>query len=85
MEERLCCWALAMQKYNFSIKHHKGSLNTNADALSRLAPESVDSSCALTATTHQFSDVTVTQQTDTITSTLIKAYLHSDPPLRETN
>ena len=36
MEGMLCRWALAMQEYDFQIVHRKGSLNTNADALSRL-------------------------------------------------
>ena len=49
MEGMLCCWALAMQEYDFTIVHRKGSANTNADALSRLSPPS----CALTvALTH---------------------------------
>ena len=41
----LCRWALVMQEYDFSIIRHNSFLNTNADALPRLALESVDSSC----------------------------------------
>ena len=40
MEGLLCRWALAMQEYDFTIKHRKGHLNANADALSqRVHPE----------------------------------------------
>lgn len=35
MEGLLCRWALAIQEYSFSIQYRKGSLHTNADALSR--------------------------------------------------
>ena len=35
MESIVCRWALVMQEYSFSIEYRKGSLNSNADALSR--------------------------------------------------
>ena len=35
MEGLLCRWALAVQEYSFQIVYRKGSLNVNADALSR--------------------------------------------------
>ena len=44
MQGLLCQWALAMQEYNFDIVYRKGSLNGNADALSR----ATTSPCALT-------------------------------------
>ena len=33
---RLCRWSLALQPFNFVVKHRKGSENKNADALSRM-------------------------------------------------
>ena len=36
---RLARWALLLQQFTFSIIYKKGSLHTNADALSRLFPE----------------------------------------------
>ena len=36
MEGLLCRWALAMEEYNFEIMYRKGTLNTNADALSQI-------------------------------------------------
>jgi len=38
LEGMLCRWALAMQEYDFTIVHRKGSVNTNADALSWVPP-----------------------------------------------
>ena len=35
IEGMLCRWALAMQEYSFYIEYRRGSLNSNADALSR--------------------------------------------------
>ena len=32
---RLTCWALAVQPYQFDIVHRRGTLNGNADGLSR--------------------------------------------------
>ena len=34
MEGMVCHWALSIQEFNFDIAYRKGSLNTNADALS---------------------------------------------------
>ena len=38
---RLVRWALALSKFNFEIRHRRGTLNQNADGLSRLACESM--------------------------------------------
>lgn len=52
MEGMLCRWALAMQEFTFDISYRNGSLNGNADALSRRAtgrnPE-VEDTTAITA------------------------------------
>ena len=34
MEGKPCCLALQLQEFEFQIRYHKGSHNTNADALS---------------------------------------------------
>ena len=34
---RLTCWSLALQPYNFVVRHQPGKDNGNADALSRIA------------------------------------------------
>ena len=39
---RLTRWSLSLQPYNFSVTHRKGSVNGNADALSRCAPSELD-------------------------------------------
>ena len=36
--QRLTCWSLSLQLYSFVVKHRKGQMNKNADALSRCAP-----------------------------------------------
>ena len=46
MEGLLCRWALAIQENDFHIAYRKGSLNSNADALSRRDTQS--GHCALT-------------------------------------
>jgi len=35
---RLARWSLALQPYQFVVEHQAGTLNGNADALSRVAP-----------------------------------------------
>ena len=71
MEGMLCRWALAIQEYDFSIMYRKGSLNNNADALSRLN----HSPCAITLTTPQFSasELCSAQLADTCTSKVLQA------------
>ena len=48
MEGLLSWWALAIQEYDFVIQYRKGTLNGNADALSR--SETAASQCAATIT-----------------------------------
>ena len=75
MEGMLCLWALAMQEYDFQIVHCKESLNTNADALSRLHT----SPCAVTLAIPDYypSDIQTAQQQDTTISKVLQAKLHS--------
>ena len=41
---RIARWALRMQPYTFSIRYRPGTVNQNADALSRCFPEKDSSS-----------------------------------------
>ena len=71
---------LAMQEYDFTIVHRKGSANTNADALSRLPPPS----CALTVALPHYSlpEFKKAKMLDPIISVVHKARLQSsDVPL----
>ena len=36
--QRLTHWSLSLQPYSFVVKHCKGQMNKNADALSQCAP-----------------------------------------------
>ena len=82
MEGMLCRWALAMQEYDFTIVHRKGSANTNADALSRLPPPS----CALTVALPHYSlpELKKAQMLDPIISVVHKARLQSCDVPRDT-
>lgn len=65
MKGLLCRWALALQEFDFTIVYRKGSLNGNADALSRR--DHPQGSVAHTATTVAMSppaDVRAAQQED---------------------
>ena len=64
MEGMLCCWALAMQEFCFSIEYRKGSLNSNADALSH--PEATQHISAATQipVTESTEELQETQQAD---------------------
>ena len=63
MEGLLCRWALAMEEYNFDIVYRKGTLNVNADALSRW-PHSPPMQVAMTSATHQLTDIQQAEQSD---------------------
>ena len=83
MEGMLCRWALAMQEYNFTIKYRKGSLNGNADALSRC---SVVNPCAtVLASSDQLPDLLAAQKADNLISQLFQARLQSDSPPQESH
>ena len=78
MEGMLCRWALALQEYDFDIVHRKGSLNSNADALSRLP----DPHCATTVTVPSYtsSDLCQSQQEDSTLSEVLQARENSCSP-----
>ena len=71
-----CRWALAMQEYGFTIKYCRGSLNGNADALSR-SPV-MEPCAAVLATSNHSPDIIATQKADSLTSHLFHACLQSD-------
>ena len=77
MEGLLCRWSLAIQEYDFTIKYRKGSLNGNADALSRVhAPATT---AATQVSTESFkADLYAAQQADPVTHSLASA-LHNSP------
>ena len=73
MEGMLCRWALAMQEYDFKIVYRKGSLNTNADALSWTP--TIQAPCAFTIAlpNHSVSDLRTAQLADDTLSVALKA------------
>ena len=78
MEGMLCRWALAIQEYDFQILYRKGSLNANADALSRLHTLP----CAVTMAMPHYSvpALCTAQQEDSWISKVLQAHLHSHNP-----
>ena len=77
MEGMLCRWALSMQEYDFKIIYREGSLNTNADALSRR--DASDNTCAATVALPQHStrELHDAQEADSITSRVLQALSES--------
>ena len=73
MQGLLCRWALVIQEYDFNIIYRKGSLNSNADALSRQQP----TTCAITVEWPQQSLVALrqSQETDSTISKVLHARL----------
>ena len=81
MEGLLCRWALAMEEYNFDIVYRKGSLNGNADALSRL-PATTSTTVAMTSATPKVTDIQQAQRNDLIFQQLFQALSQSqDKPI----
>lgn len=78
MEGMLCRWALAMQEYDFQIAYRKGSLNSNADALSRITPEPC--AVALAMPHYSSADLREAQLEDSIISKLLDARSKANAP-----
>ena len=73
MEGMLCRWALAMQEYDFKIVYRKGSLNTNADALSRMPTIQVPCAFTMALPNHSVSDLRTAQLADDTLSVVLQA------------
>ena len=78
MEGMLCRWALALQEYDFKLVYRKGSLNTNADALSRMPM--MQTACALTMGLPNYSspELRTAQLKDSTLSVVLMAHEHSN-------
>ena len=66
MEGMLCRWALAMQEFSFDISYRKGSLNGNADALSRRIDSGEVDTAAVTTTEVSLAEIRAAQQGDEV-------------------
>lgn len=76
MEGMLCRWALAMQEYSFCIEYRRGSLNSNADALSRRVPHTAVSAATQIQSKNTKDELRQAQQNDTIVRKLAEALKH---------
>ena len=78
MEGLLCRWALALQEYTFKMVHRKGTLNGNADALSRRPyPITTTLPVAVTSITESTTALRQAQLEDPILQRLQQALSHS--------
>ena len=82
MEGLLCRWALAIQEYDFQISYRKGSLNANADALSRQDSAETKDHCAVTVSdaTAERENLRKAQQQDPITNLVYTALKSRQAP-----
>ena len=75
--EGLLYWAVALQEYNFKIVYRKGTLNSNADALSRWKesrePTPISTEATGTQTKVAILDIQRTQHNDEATLRLSEA------------
>ena len=78
MEGLLCQWALALQEYDFDIVYRKGSLNSNADALSRCEHTQAEADhVAITRASQSPRELRSAQQKDVVTKEIRKALSES--------
>ena len=73
MEGMLCRWVLAMQEFDFDIKYRRGSLNLNADALSRRSDPGPSDTTAVTISTSFTDQLRQHQKQDPLTRRLFQA------------
>ena len=92
IEDMLCRWALAMQEHDFKIVYRKGSLNTNADALSCIPTTRTPCAFTMALPHYSLSDLRTAQLEDDTLSVVLQSHQHSNylpshskwhkPPLR---
>ena len=84
MEGLLCRWALALQEYDFTIKYRKGSLNANADALSRcIHPETSTAATQISGDPFKVTLQEAQQEDPIISSKFSQPYRHHHKSLKE--
>ena len=80
MEGILCRWAIALQEYTYTILYRKGTLNGNADALSRRAdPKKSPAAATAVQTNMTMEDIRRAQQQDDITKHLMEDLKATNP------
>ena len=80
MEGILCRWAIALQEYTYTILYRKGTLNGNADALSRRAdPKKSPAAATAVQTNMTMEGIRCAQQQDDITKHLMEDLKATNP------